>query len=94
MPTMTLSIPPDLYRKMKEHPEIKWSEVARKAIAEYLRELENSRSEMSMTEFRGLLSKEILDEVASTPNETYEKYYKKMRELEWERTESFTTRTS
>ena len=40
MPNITLSIPPDLYKKMKEHPEIKWSEVARRAIAEYLAKIE------------------------------------------------------
>jgi len=40
MPNITLSVPPDLYRKMKKHPEIKWSEVARKAIAEYLAKIE------------------------------------------------------
>ncbi|GAB6136343.1 hypothetical protein [Thermococcus prieurii] len=94
MPTMTLSIPPDLYRKMKEHPEIKWSEVARRAIAEYLRELENSKTEMSMEEFRRILGKNVLDEISSTPAEKYEINHKKARELEWERTKSFTTRTS
>lgn len=95
MPTMTLSIPPELYRKMKKHPEIKWSEVARKAIAEYLSELENSRTEMSMLEFRELLGDETLREMESIPDEAYEEYYRKMRDLEWERTKrNSTTRTS
>ncbi len=40
MPNITLSLPPDLYRRMKKHPEIKWSEVVRKAIAEYLAKIE------------------------------------------------------
>ncbi|KUH34425.1 hypothetical protein APY94_01980 [Thermococcus celericrescens] len=95
MPTMTLSIPPELYRKMKKHPEIKWSEVARKAIAEYLSELENSRTEMSMLEFRELLGDELIRDIESVPDEAYEEYYKKARDLEWERTKrNSTTRTS
>lgn len=91
MPTMTLSIPPDLYRRMKKHPEIKWSEVARKAIAEYLHELENSRTEMSMEEFRGLLGDEFIRDIESVPDEAYEEYYKKARDLEWERTKRGST---
>ena len=30
---MTLALPKDLHRKMREHPEIKWAEVVRHAIA-------------------------------------------------------------
>jgi len=39
MPHITLSIPTDLFEEMKKHPEVKWSEVARKAIRRYLLEL-------------------------------------------------------
>lgn len=34
MANMTLAIPEELREKMKKFPEINWSEVARKAIAE------------------------------------------------------------
>lgn len=34
MPSLTLSIPEDLREKMRQFPEINWSEVARKAILE------------------------------------------------------------
>lgn len=33
MPNMTLALPKDLHREMRRHPEIKWSEVARRALA-------------------------------------------------------------
>jgi hypothetical protein len=33
MTNMTLAIPEDLHRKMRAHPEIKWAEVVRRAIA-------------------------------------------------------------
>ncbi len=44
MPHITLSIPKDILEKMKRHPEIKWSEVARRAIRRYLMELEDEVS--------------------------------------------------
>lgn len=40
MANITLSLPEELYQKLKAHPEIRWSEVARKAIQQYLDELE------------------------------------------------------
>jgi len=40
MPNITLAIPSELHRKMKAHPEIKWSEVIRRLLAERIRELE------------------------------------------------------
>jgi hypothetical protein len=36
MTNMTLALPEDLHRKMREHPEVKWSEVARQAIVREL----------------------------------------------------------
>ncbi len=40
MANITLSLPEELYQKLKNHPEIRWSEVERKAIQQYLDELE------------------------------------------------------
>lgn len=40
MVNMTLSIPEKLHRKMKELSEIKWSQVARRAIEERINDLE------------------------------------------------------
>lgn len=40
MANITLSIPDDLHKKMKEFSEIKWSEVARKAIQKKVQDLE------------------------------------------------------
>ena len=37
---MTLSIPEELHKKMKCMPEVKWSEVARRAIEERINDLE------------------------------------------------------
>ena len=40
MPTMTLSIPDDLYAVIKQHNEIKWSVIARNAMWEYARKIQ------------------------------------------------------
>lgn len=40
MTNMTLSIPKELYKKMKEFSEIRWSEVARRAIEQRINDLE------------------------------------------------------
>lgn len=40
VPNITLTVPADLHRKMKAHPEIKWSEVVRRIIAQRIRTLE------------------------------------------------------
>lgn len=40
MANMTLAIPDQLHKMMKEHPEFRWSEVARKAFVKKLKEAE------------------------------------------------------
>ena len=40
MPNMTLSIPAELHEKMKRMSDIRWSEVARAAIAQRIDDLE------------------------------------------------------
>ena len=37
---MTIAIPVDLHEKMRKHNEIKWSEIARRAIREYVEVLD------------------------------------------------------
>jgi len=45
VPNLTVSLPEDLRRRMKTHPEIRWSEVVRRAIEEYLDRLESVEEE-------------------------------------------------
>ena len=40
MPNMTLSIPAELHIIVKEHSEIKWSEIARRAMWEQAKKLQ------------------------------------------------------
>jgi hypothetical protein len=40
MPNITLSIPKELQVVVKKHPEIKWSEVARRAMIDFAKKVE------------------------------------------------------
>ncbi|MCU0798548.1 MAG: hypothetical protein MUC62_02605 [Candidatus Thermoplasmatota archaeon] len=39
MPSMTLAIPEDLHQLIRKHNEIRWSEIARRAMWEYANRL-------------------------------------------------------
>ncbi|MDK2781761.1 MAG: hypothetical protein PWR13_789 [Archaeoglobi archaeon] len=93
MPNITLSIPPEIYEKMKKYREVRWSEVARRAIIEYLERLEKGGLEMSSRDLLEMLGKDFERRVKETPVEKYEECYEKARKAEWSRLESFTTQT-
>jgi hypothetical protein len=53
MPNMTLSLPEDVYRIVKAHNEVRWSEIARRAIEDYAKKialLNSITSESELTE--------------------------------------------
>ncbi|MCA9459226.1 MAG: hypothetical protein KC550_01620 [Nanoarchaeota archaeon] len=56
MTNITLSIRDDIYEKMKQHSEIKWSEFVRKAIEERIERLEEIEESRVVSE----LSEEVL----------------------------------
>ncbi len=85
MPNITLSIPEDIYKKMKKYSEIKWSEVIRKAIVDYLEKLEESRTEISSEELLNELGDEFKESLNKLDFEKAVEGYKRMRENEWKR---------
>jgi len=50
MPEITLSIPEDAYKKVKEHEEVRWNEVIKDAIIEYIWRLEKRELEVKTEE--------------------------------------------
>lgn len=90
MANITLSIPDDIRENMRKYPEIKWSEVVRKALLEYLDKLRGSETYDSSRYIK--LAERTGVDLESISMEKAEKHYKKMRELEWKRHSS--TRTS
>lgn len=61
MTNMTLSIPDDLMKKMKQFKEIKWSEVARQAIEKRISDLETVERIAQKNKLTKKDAKEIAD---------------------------------
>jgi len=92
MVNVTVSIPEDLYKKMKKYSEVKWSEVVRKAVAEYILRLEVIEHGVMPSEtLSAMLRKSGLDTSSVDLAEAIA-YYEKGRKIEWKR--SSTTQTS
>lgn len=50
MGNMTLSVPEELHKKMKQHTEFKWSDIARQAFERKLNEIELAKKLLSKSE--------------------------------------------
>ena len=73
MVNMTLAIPDDLHDIMKKHSEIKWSEVARKALWEYAKKLDMLDELVSESK----LKKEDVDDLDHIVKKAILKHYRK-----------------
>ncbi|MBA7553429.1 hypothetical protein ES705_46020 [subsurface metagenome] len=85
MPDITLSIPEELYKKMKEHRGIRWTEVMKKAIMDYVYRLEAGKLEVTTEELLEELGSEFEKELSEISFEEAVGLYEKIREKEWER---------
>lgn len=65
LPNITLVVPEDLHRRMRAHPEIRWSEVVRRILAQRLGDLER----MEAIAKRSTLTARDVDELAHLVNE-------------------------
>ncbi len=93
MPNITISIPETLYKKMKKHSEVKWSEVVRKALTSYVGRLEvMERGVLSSDELVELLKESNVD-LSSISLEKAIKHYERARELEWKRPSTIQARS-
>lgn len=63
MSSLTLAIPQDLRSKMKQFPEINWSEVARQAIAQKMHALEQMQRLLNKSELTEADAIEIGQEI-------------------------------
>ena len=87
MPTLTLSIPKEVYERMKKHKEIKWSEIARRAIILYLEKL---KERSTSKEILSSLPEEVKNMIEKTPEKEFKHFYKGLREKGWKRMKSLT----
>ena len=83
MPNITLSLPEDVYKIMNKHKEIRWSEVARRAIVTFSQKIEwldDIDREKQLKQFNDLLrNSEVTEEEAETIGEQVkESIYKRL----------------
>ena len=82
MAHITLSVPDEVYGEMKQHPEIKWSEIARQSIIEKTLLL---KKRMNAKDLFKLLSPETQKSIKSMTEAEGKKFYKEMKKKEWKR---------
>ena len=87
MVNITLSISEDVYKEMKRHPEIKWSEVARKSIIEKANLL---RGSIHSKDLLMRLPEETRERIAKTSDKDWKKFSKETRKKDWERVKFLT----
>jgi len=85
MPDITLSIPEELYKKMKEHRGIRWTEVMKKVIVDYVYRLEEGKLEVTTEELLKELGSEFEKDLLEISFEEAVGLYEKMRKKEWSR---------
>ena len=79
MAHITLSVPDELYKEMKKHPEIKWSEAAREGIT---RQISQLRGVISGKDLLQRLDSETREAILRIPGSEWAKCYKKIKESE------------
>jgi len=88
MANVTLSVPEELYKRMKKRSDVRWSEVARRAIAEQLERLEGPAGfRASSAELREMLANAGV-KVEKVSMKKAVGQSGKMRRLEWKRVSS------
>ena len=79
---ITLSIPKEIYERMKKHPEIKWSEAARIGINLQLQKVENMISGKELVKRLPPDVRADLEKISKLPVSDWKNYYKKIKEGE------------
>ncbi len=69
MGNITFTLDPDLHKRMKAHPEVKWTEIIREAISEYLSQIDEPFPK-TVGELRGSMkesTKSLLERLEKEP---------------------------
>jgi hypothetical protein len=84
MTNITFSVDDDIHKKMKEHPEIKWTEILRQSIIKYLKKVEEI-DVISIKDFRERLNPELLQKIEELDEQEEILFYKEAKKMEQER---------
>jgi len=81
MTNITFSVDKELHKKMKAHPEIKWTEILRRAIMDFLNKVEEP-DQISVEELRNQLDAETLHKIDTLNTAKEIELYEKSKKLE------------
>ena len=84
MTNITFSVDDVLHKKMKDHPEIKWTEILRQAIVNYLKKVEEI-DVLPIKDFRERLDPELLKQINELDEHEEILFYQKAKKMEEER---------
>jgi tetrahydromethanopterin S-methyltransferase subunit A len=84
MTNITFSVDDELHKKMKNHPEIKWTEILRQSIANYLKKVEEI-DVLSIKDFRKRLDPEIQKKIEELNEQDETSFYEEAKKIEEER---------
>lgn len=84
MTNITFSVDDDIHKKMKEHPEIKWTEILRQSIINYLKNVEEI-DVISIKDFRERLDPELLQKIEELEEQEEILFYEEAKKMEQER---------
>jgi len=84
MTNITFSIDDDIHKKMKKHPEIKWTEILRQSIIKYLKNVEEI-DVISIKDFKERLNPELLQKIEELDEQEEILFYKEAKKMEQER---------
>jgi len=79
---MTISIPSELCEKMKRHAKVKWSEVVRKSIADYINKMEIVNGGIVPSRILVAMLKDSNLELSSITFDKATEQFEKSRDLE------------
>lgn len=85
MTSITVKIPDDVYQKMKKYGRARWSEIAGRAIIEYLSKLEEGGFETTTRELLEELGEEFKKSLSELSFDEAVQRYERMRHEEWKR---------
>lgn len=84
MTNITFSVDDELHKRMRDHPEVKWTEILRQSIIDYLKKVEEI-DVISVSDFRKRLDPKILDKVKDLKENDEIEFYEETEILEQER---------
>ncbi|MEK6950717.1 MAG: hypothetical protein AABX13_03255 [Nanoarchaeota archaeon] len=88
MAHITLSIDGELRQEMKKHPEIKWSEAARRGIRQQLDLVHGLQQGTEWLQRLPEPTRKGLEQLKRFSKDDWKKWQQKMREKEWKRAKS------